>query len=102
MVDHRWTLLELALAVPDSASCLAPDCTNACEWTPPRAARQMYCSQACSERTRATREQLEDSLAILRDKILPAIHGPVADDALDLEARIRWILRRYPAAGWEE
>ena len=102
MADHRWTLLELALTVPDSAVCLAPDCTNHCEWTQRRGTRQMYCSRTCAERTRETRERLEDSLAMLREKILPSMHGPVADDALDLEAQIRWILRRYPAAGWEE
>lgn len=102
MGDERWLLLELALTVPESAVCLAPDCTAACEWTGRRRPRPMYCSEACRARTHATRERLEDALAMLREKVLPAIHGPVADEPLDLEARILWILRRYPAVGWEE
>ena len=101
MADHHWLLLELAVSVPETAACLAPDCTNPCDWAE-RGTRQMYCSRACAQRTRATRERLEDGLAILRDKILPELNGPTANDALDVEARILWILRRYPAPGWEE
>ena len=41
-------------------------------------------------------------MAILREKVLPELNGPTAQDALDVEARILWILRRYPAPGWEE
>lgn len=102
MADHQWLLLELAVSIPETAVCLAPDCTNPCDWVSRRGPRQMYCSRTCSQRTRATRERLEDGLAILRDKVLPELHGPVAKDALDIEARILWILRRYPAPGWEE
>lgn len=98
MADHQWQLLELTLAVPDTAVCLAPDCTNACDWVKRRGPRQLYCSRACSQRARATRERLENALAMLREKIQPAVTGQSREDANELEARILWILRRYPAS----
>ncbi|GAB3079771.1 hypothetical protein GCM10027080_29120 [Pedococcus soli] len=39
---------------------------------------------------------------MLRDKIQPAAKGHALQDSDELEAHILWILRRYPAPGWEE
>lgn len=102
MGDQRWRLLELTLAVPETAACLAPDCLNPCDWSSRTGPRQMYCSDDCTRRTRSARESLENALAMLREQVLPSVTGHALSDGEDLEARIVWILRRYPAPGWEE
>lgn len=92
--------LSSARAPSERYRCLNPECTNMCEWPSKdqRGRPSNYCSRACRELTKRTRQRLSWECDVLQEALaeneLSWDHERALQRAL---GHRRWALERYPA-----